>query len=373
MHALEIDSLEQFDALFETSNTPSLRGVVFQSLDLTDRSAQLAQTKPFGSIFLGCKLTDEAAHTLRRNGGLVFPQIPNVPFNPYRPKLYSAKELYQAFIDPPKGYSPEYSDCLDAQIHAWRLSLPFPEPLWATLAQALHDHSIQDALDDLFKKIKTTKTIGIMGGHGVLRDAKGYLDAALLASNLTQSGFTVATGGGPGAMEAVNLGGYLAGRNQDIVAAISVLSKVPCFKPDATAWVREAMKVRKMFPSSGTSIGIPTWFYGHEPPNAFASHCAKYFSNALREDALLSRCRGGIVYLEGRAGTVQEIFQTATANYYGSQEPCPMVLVGEDFWMSKMPAWPLLKNLSAAKKMAEHIYLVDSIHEAAQVLISYQH
>ena len=49
----------------------------------------------------------------------------------------------------------------------------------------------------------------------------------------------------------------------------------------------------------------------------FATSIAKYFSNALREDVLLSRARGGIIYLPGAAGTVQEIFQAVTPNYYG--------------------------------------------------------
>ena len=33
------------------------------------------------------------------------------------------------------------------------------------------------------------------------------------------------------------------------------------------------------------SLGIPTWFYGHEPPNVFCDGIGKYFSNAIREDA----------------------------------------------------------------------------------------
>ena len=32
------------------------------------------------------------------------------------------------------------------------------------------------------------------------------------------------------------------------------------------------------------SLGVPTWFYGHEPPNLFATRIAKFFTNALRED-----------------------------------------------------------------------------------------
>ena len=69
---------------------------------------------------------------------------------------------------------------------------------------------------------------------------------------------------------------------------------------------------------AGRSLSIPTWFYGHEPSNLFATGIAKYFANALREDTLLHRCRGGIVYLAGQAGTVQEIFQAVTENFYAA-------------------------------------------------------
>ena len=57
-------------------------------------------------------------------------------------------------------------------------------------------------------------------------------------------------------------------------------------------------------PGSGrdaTRWACPTWFYGHEPPNVFADHVAKYFRNAIREDVLLQVCDAGIVFLPGAA------------------------------------------------------------------------
>ncbi len=116
-------------------------------------------------------------------------------------------------------------------------------------------------------------------------------------------------------------------------------------------------------------MSIPTWFYGHEPPNVFASSIAKYFSNALREDVLLSRARGGILYLPGAAGTVQEIFQAVTPNYYGDQATqIPLILVDVDHWTVKLPVWPLLQALAAERAMATSIRLVDTIEEAAALV-----
>ncbi len=116
-------------------------------------------------------------------------------------------------------------------------------------------------------------------------------------------------------------------------------------------------------------MGIPTWFYGHEPPNAFAQHIAKYFVNAVREDGLLARSTAGVVFLPGAAGTVQEIFDNATPNYYSSRgEPTPMVLVNKEHWTDTLPTWPLLRSLAEGRTMASRIALVDSVEEVPQAL-----
>ena len=90
---------------------------------------------------------------------------------------------------------------------------------------------------------------------------------------------------------------------------------------------------------AGRSISIPTWFYGHEPTNVFATDIAKYFSNALREDTLLHRCEGGVVFLPGQAGTVQEIFQAVTENFYAADASliAPLILVGRQYWTIPIP------------------------------------
>jgi hypothetical protein len=68
-------------------------------------------------------------------------------------------------------------------------------------------------------------------------------------------------------------------------------------------------------------VGIPTWFYGHEPPNPACELHAKYFANSVREEGLLTVATGGIIYTPGSAGTVQEVFQDYCQNHYGSVGP----------------------------------------------------
>ena len=141
------------------------------------------------------------------------------------------------------------------------------------------------------------------------------------------------------------------------------------FSPSISDWARAAFEVRGRWPGGDGSVGIPTWFYGHEPPNAFAGHIAKYFANATREDGLLARCNSGVVFLPGAAGTVQEIFDNATPNYYQSRgEPTPMVLVDRAHWTERLPAWPLLMSLARKRSMESRIALVDSVAEAPEAL-----
>ena len=99
-------------------------------------------------------------------------------------------------------------------------------------------------------------------------------------------------------MEAANLGSAWPSYDESAVDAAlwRTLAAVPSFNPSVAAWAATGLDVRRDFPGDG-GVSIPTWFYGHEPPNVFAAAIAKYFSNAQREDVLLSRARGGIIYL----------------------------------------------------------------------------
>ena len=129
----------------------------------------------------------------------------------------------------------------------------------------------------------------------------------------------MASGGGPGAMEATHLGAWMAGRSmEEFDDAMAILSVAPTFRDEG--WLRTAFEVRTKYPQNKyRSLGIPTWFYGHEPATPFATHIAKYFFNSLREDVLLSIAKGGIIYSPGSAGTIQEIFQDAAQNHYATR------------------------------------------------------
>ncbi|MFC5042707.1 LOG family protein [Ornithinimicrobium kibberense] len=152
---------------------------------------------------------------------------------------------------------------------------------------------------------------------------------------------------------------------------------MPDFAPDVAAWVAPALRLRRETPTGGPhrlrSLGIPTWFYGHEPPNAFAQLVAKFFSNALREDLLLAHSRAGLVVLPGAAGTVQEVFQAATRLYYevdGDGRPLPpLVLVDREHWTTHLPVHQLLRALGRDRAMGRAVHVVDTVEEAVEVVV----
>ena len=75
------------------------------------------------------------------------------------------------------------------------------------------------------------------------------------------------------------------------------------------------------------------------------------------------------------AGTVQEIFQAVTENFYAADRTqiAPLVLVGVDYWTERLPAWPLLQRLAGDRPMADAIHRVDDIAVAADLLTAPVH
>lgn len=353
---IEIETLADFDR-YSVAGAVALDGWHFQAVDLSERTDVLASLTVAGSLFLGCSFAAGVEDDLRARGALLFPELPDVPVDVYRASLYTPQELYD-------GLESSYQHTLDARAYGWSQGVHSPS---STLAQTLHDYAIDEALHDY---VEGRSLVGMMGGHALARSSQGYSDAARLAQTLGGHDFLVCTGGGPGAMEAANLGAYLAGYDDSaLTEAIALLSQVPDFVPSIGDWASVAFEVLSRWDSGTASLGVPTWHYGHEPPNAFATEIAKYFKNAIREDVLLNICSAGIVFLPGAGGTVQEIFADACENFYADPATvAPMVLVGRDYWTNVVPAWQLLQSLAQGRSMETVVHLVDDLDEVAALL-----
>lgn len=213
-----------------------------------------------------------------------------------------------------------------------------------------------------------------MGGHGKRRGEPEYGAVVELAWRLARAGATVASGGGPGIMEAANLGAYLARYGEHALGeATSELAMAPDYREPA--YLESAQRVRERFPDGTASLAVPTWFYGHEPTNLFGTHVAKYFSNGLREDTLLAIACGGVVFAPGKAGTWQEIFMDLAQNFYRTHEVLsPMVFLGRHHYEVETGLAPLVRKLAAwsshADALTELIHVTDDVHDAVSFLVA---
>lgn len=285
-----------------------------------------------------------------------------VPYEIGRKTLYTADDLYG-----PDQYDARVYDCyLHKGKHA-----SSPKEL---MARSMHDYCIRKALEDFMDSRNLLKSVGVMGGHGLQRTDEQYRHIVSISKRLTEEGFLMITGGGPGAMEATHLGAWMAGRTDaEVQEALRMLAATPCFKDEQ--WVATAMAVRERFPqdSGYESLGVPTWLYGHEPATPFATHIAKFFDNSIREDFILTEAYGGIIFTPGSAGTLQEIFQEAVQNHYLSFGfSSPMVFFGRQFWTEEVPIYPLLEHLMANGRYKNLLLtLTDSHEEVVRTLCNF--
>ena len=302
----------------------------------------------------------------------------DVPFDVTRHSLYNASELY-------KGYEPAaddeadkqaFANCYDSRVYRHYMAMgKNPQNVDESLARTLHDHGIHMALDAFFREHDSHRCIGIMGGHALLRTDPMFARITMLSKRLTEEGFCMLSGGGPGAMEATHLGAWLAGRSQEEAQeAIATLAAAAASFNDK-GWLSSALSVMRRYPQHRyVSLGIPTWLYGHEPSTPFATHIAKFFENSIREDSILTLAFGGIVYSPGSAGTMQEIFQDAVQNHYLSFGfSSPMVFLGSKFWTEEMPVYPLLQHLMSTGRYKNLLLtLTDDTDEIEKVLKEFQ-
>ncbi len=291
---------------------------------------------------------------------MVLPRIEGLPFSPYRGRLYTPSELYAGLED---GYEATF----DAHAYRWSRDSRVEHDALLAAATALHDHAVDDALGEA---LAGHRTVGVMGGHKLDRGTDGYRIAIELGRRLAGRGLLVADRRWARARWRRRTSARVWSQADpgEVDAAVERLAEAPDHVGAETAWARAAAVVAADLPPV-TTIGVPTWFYGHEPPNLFATHVAKFFANARREDTLLRRCDAGIVFLPGAAGTVQELFQDACENYYAGEGPgAPMVLVGREHWTQRLPVWPLLQALAEQGGFADKVFLVDDLDAADAAL-----
>lgn len=356
----EIKTIEQF-----RHNGASLKNCTLKALDFRDKQVDWARFEIGNTTFLGCGLSLEEEILLRRRGAYIYSAPPTLPYNPFRRRLYTWQELME-------GFSETGGQSADLRIYSHFSASRFNPNINEALWQRIHDHSIDDALRQLLEFNNEGMTrrpcVGFMGGHGARRDGLFFKKTAQTAKLLAENGYFIVSGGGPGIMEATNLGAYFRGRQEaSLLDAIRILEKAPGYRDKG--YHQQALEVLEKYPDGAPNLAVPTWFYGHEPSNLFASHIAKYFSNSIREDTLLAISLYGIVCAPGSAGTTQEIFMDATQNHYGTHNYySPMVFLGRQRYEIETLIFPLLKQLAWGKEYYNMLFLTDEPEEVLEFL-----
>lgn len=386
------------DELNNWLNEGASEMAAFIALDLGARAGEFAQFSLAGSKFLGCTLNEELVVQIWRQHGSIFNEVGVLPerLPAFSRGIYTVAELYDGLKDD----GSDWDKTPDHDGFRWFMSSannPRQLDVVEMLAARMHD-TIQER--EVVSFLENRKVVAIMGGHDFPREQTAdeiragkpevYWKCVKIAKRLAEEGFLILSGGGPGVMEAANLGALLAGADETKVATVRGIMKQHPFT--SAEWRATALLARREILGNAeptghqVNLGIPTWYYGHEPPNLFASHHAKMFYNSLREDGLVTWANSGIIYFEGNGGTVQEIFQDAAQNYYSTRHT-PMVLFGKGYWNrpandvydrkdetkdpkdKRKPLLPLLQQLSREKDFERSLLVTESAADTVTFIL----
>ena len=174
--------------------------------------------------------------------------------------------------------------------------------------------------------------ISIFGSARTPESSADYQAARELAVKLTQAGFPVLTGGGPGIMEAANRGAKESG---------------------------------------GISIGLGIELPFEQDMNEYVD-VALYFRHFFVRKVMFLKYSTGFVAMPGGFGTMDELFEALCMLQTEKIGGFPIVLYGADYW-GGLKDWicdrMLAQNMIDEKDL-ELLVVVDSVDEAVEAITS---
>lgn len=174
---------------------------------------------------------------------------------------------------------------------------------------------------------KITPAVSIFGSARIKPDHPYYKLTEEIALLLSESGFSVISGGGPGIMEAANKGAF-AGAG----------------------------------PSVGLNIELPFEQSGNPYQDIGLSF--KYF---FMRKVMFVKYASAYIVMPGGFGTLDELMEAITLVQTGKSRKIPIILVGSSFWAGLID-W--LKNTLVAEGMAspEDMMLIQSIDDPKHIV-----
>ncbi len=174
--------------------------------------------------------------------------------------------------------------------------------------------------------------VTVYGSARTKPDHPDYQAAEELCKRLAEAKFSIITGGGPGIMEAANVGAYKAGGH-----SIGFNIDLP-FEQKLNPYVTESLDF--------------DYFFSRKVMLAFAAEA--------------------YVYFPGGFGTMDEFMEMVTLIQTKKIKPLPIVLYGKEFWTPLLEWWTatlLHEHATISEKDLDLFVLVDSVEEAFDYII----
>ena len=169
--------------------------------------------------------------------------------------------------------------------------------------------------------------VSIFGGSRVRKSHAYYKDSVKIAKLLSNEGFSIITGGGPGIMEGANRGAAMG---------------------------------------NSSSIGLNIKLPSNQPANEFANTVLD-FNYFFARKVMFVKYSCGIVGMPGGFGTLDEIFEALTLVQTQKIEVFPVVLYGKAYW-SGLVRWLEQKPLGEKLLRPSDMKLFHVVDDPDQVV-----
>ena len=194
--------------------------------------------------------------------------------------------------------------------------------------ESWHAFEIMAEFVDATERLKEiTPAVSIFGSARTTSDHPYYKLTEEIATQLSNAGFSVISGGGPGIMEAANKGAFY-GKS----------------------------------PSIGLNIELP-----HEQENNAFQDISQNFHHFYMRKVMFVKYASAYVVMPGGFGTLDELMEALTLIQTGKTRNIPIILVHEPFWRGMLD-W--FRNTLVAEGMvsAEDMNLIQIIDEPKKIV-----